>query len=180
MASTCRASSCGAAERGERLRPVDRLGDAGRLVQVEVAQRLDRARDLAGERLADAGGADPQDRELALEVGVVDPVVEATAFQRVVDVAGAVRRDDDDRRRRGAEGAELGDRDRVVGEDLEQERLELVVGPVDLVDEQHRRLRFVVDRPQQRPAHQEPLGVQLVLVDRTSAGLGRPEVQELT
>ena len=45
----------------------------------------------------------------------------------------------DDRRHRGAERAELGHGDRVVGQDLEQERLELVVGPVDLVDQQDRR-----------------------------------------
>ena len=81
----------------------------------------------------------PHDGDLAVEVGVLDPVVEAAALQGVVDVAGAVRRDDHDRGHLGPERPELGDRDRVVGEDLEQERLELVVGPVDLVDEQHRR-----------------------------------------
>ena len=54
------------------------------------------------------------------------------------------------------ERAELGHGDRVVGEDLEQERLELVVGAVDLVDEQHRRrhraerVGLVGDGPQQR------------------------------
>ena len=35
----------------ERVRPVDRLGDTRRLVQLEVAERLDRGRDLRGERL---------------------------------------------------------------------------------------------------------------------------------
>ena len=116
------------------------------------------------------GRPHPQDRELALEVGVRDPVVEAAALQRVVHVARAVRRDDDDRRLLGAERAELGNRDREVGEDLEQERLELVVGAVDLVDEQHRRrgapsASVVRDRPQQRPPHEEALGVELVLDD---------------
>src|SRR5450759_1924484 len=65
----------GRVERGDGLGPVDRLGDPRRLVQVEVAQRRDGRRDLAGEGLSDAGGPDPQDRQLPLEVGMVDPVV---------------------------------------------------------------------------------------------------------
>ena len=76
----------------------------------------------------------------------------------------------------GAERAQLGHRDRVVGQHLEQERLELVVGPVDLVDEQHRRRALaVVDGPQQRAAHEEALGVQLVLelVGARAGGLAR-------
>ena len=161
----------GGAERGERVRPVDRLGDAGRLVELELAQRLDRGGNLTREHLGHVGRPDPEDRELTLEVGVRDPVVQAPALQRVVDVARAVRRDDDDRRLLGAERAELGNGDRVVGEDLEQERLELVVGAVDLVDEQDRRrgdaerLGLVRDRPEQRPLHEEALGVELVLDD---------------
>jgi hypothetical protein len=39
----------------------------------------------------------------------------------------------------GADGAELGDGDLEVGEHLEEEGLEALVGAVDLVDEQHRR-----------------------------------------
>ena len=134
------------AERRERLRPVDRLRDTGRLVELEVAQRLDRGRDVARERVGNLRRAQPDDRELALEVGMRDPVVEAAALQRVVHVARAVRREHDDRRHLGAHDAELGHRDRPVGEDLEQERLELVVGAVDLVDQQHRRDRAVVRR----------------------------------
>ena len=87
----------------------------------------------------------------------------------------------------GPQGAELGDGHRVVGQDLEQERLELVVGPVDLVDEQHRRRPFaVVDGRQDGPADQEPLGVQLVLqvgAQRPARRLGGdrrgPQVQQL-
>jgi len=51
---------------------------------------------------------------------------------------------------------ELGDADRVVGEDLEQERLEFLVRSVDLVDEQHRRHRVVVvDGIEERPAQEK-------------------------
>ena len=102
-----------------------------------------------------------------------------------MDVARAVGRDDDDRRLRRAERAELGHRDRVVGEDLEQERLELVVGPVDLVDEEHRRgdgaerLRLVADRSEQRALDEEALRVELVLDDLLAGGLDRAQVEQL-
>ena len=86
----------------------------------------------------------------------------------------------------GLEHAELGDRDLPVGQDLEQVGLELVVGAVDLVDQQHRRRTLAwLDRPQQRPLDQEPFLVQLGLqgVGRPAGGLagglGGPEVEEL-
>ena len=130
-------------------------------------------RDLPGQRLGHLGRPQPHDGDLALEVGVLDPVVEAAALEGVVHVAGAVRGDDHDRRRRRRENVpQLGNRDLVVGEHLEQERLELVVGPVDLVDQQDRRRPLaVVDGPQQRAAHEEALGVQLVL-QRVGGGAG--------
>ena len=56
-----------------------------------------------------------------------------------MQLAGAVGGEHDDRRRGRGDGAELGDRHLPGRQHLEQERLELVVGPVDLVDEQHRR-----------------------------------------
>ena len=86
----------------------------------------------------------------------------------------------DHRRHLGAHDTELGNRDRPVGEDLEQERLELVVGAVDLVDQEHRRDRAVVrERAQQRALHQETLRVQLVLVDALVTRLDRAQVEEL-
>ena len=68
----------------------------------------------------------------------------------------------------GAERPELGDGHGVVGEDLEQERLELVVGAVHLVDQQDRDRCGAAggtsgDRRSSGPADEEPLGVELVL-----------------
>ena len=55
--------------------------------------------------------------------------------------------------------AELGDRHLEIGEHFQQERLERLVGAVELVDEQHRRAgRIGRQRFQQRPPHQEALG----------------------
>ena len=101
-----------------------------------------------------------------------------------MDVTGTVRRDDDDRRLLGPERAQLRDRDRVVGEDLEQEGFELVVGAVELVDQENGG-RGPGDRPgdrlQQRAPHEEALGVELVLDVRPGrpACLRRAQVQQL-
>jgi hypothetical protein len=83
-------------------------------------------------------------------------VVDAAPAQGVVELARAVRGEDHERALGGPDRPDLGDRHLEVGEELEQERLELVVGAVDLVDEQDRCNRVVVlDRVQQRPAQHE-------------------------
>ena len=70
--------------------------------------------------------------------------------------------------------AQLGDRDLEVGEDLEQHRLELLVGLVDLVDQEHDRLG-VRDRAQERAGEDEVLGEDLGLdARRTPRGRCRP------
>ena len=58
-----------------------------------------------------------------------------------MDLAGAVGGDDHDRRLRGLDRAELRDGHLEVGQHLEQERLERLVGAVELVDQEHRRRR---------------------------------------
>ena len=68
-------------------------------------------------------------------------MVEAAPLERVVQLARAVRGDHDGGRLRGGDRPELGHGDGEVGEHLEQERLELVVGAVELVDQQHRAAR---------------------------------------
>ena len=112
--------------------------------------------------------------DLALEVGVLDPVVQAATLQRIVHIAGAVRGQHHDRRSRGREPAEFGNGDLVVGQHFQQVRLELVVGAIDLVDQQHRwHLADVVDGLQQRTLQQEPFVVQLLL-ERAGADAQAP------
>ena len=77
-------------------------------------------------------------------------------------------------RRDGGDRPQLGDRDLEVGQQLEQEGLELVVGAVDLVDQQHHRLAGL-QRLEQRPAQQEALGVQV----GRSAVLGGADGEQL-
>jgi hypothetical protein len=54
----------------------------------------------------------------------------------------------------GLDRAQFGDRHLEVGQQLQQEGLELLIGAVDLVDQQHRRLDGPADRRQQRPLQQ--------------------------
>jgi len=67
-------------------------------------------------------------------------VVEAAPLHRVVDLARAVGGDDHDRRLGGAQRADFGNRDLPVRQHLEQVGLEGLVGAVELVDEQDRRV----------------------------------------
>src|SRR5215468_4710632 len=62
-------------ELGERRGPVDGLGDAGRLVEILVAQRLHETHDLLRQLCRDAGHAALDDRKLAFGRGIIDPVI---------------------------------------------------------------------------------------------------------
>jgi hypothetical protein len=124
----------------------------------------------------EAGGARAEDGALAFGVREGDPVVEAAALERVVQLARAVGGEHDDRRRGRGERAELGDGDLEVAEELQQERLELAVRTVDLVDQQDGAAGGA-DRPQQRAFQQEPLVVQVA--DVRTAALRDPDLEEL-
>ncbi len=63
----------------------------------------------------------------------------------------------------GLDGAELGNGDLVFAQVLQQEGLERLVGPVDLVDQQHRAGRWRLQRLQQRAADQVARLVDLAL-----------------
>src|SRR6202022_1786381 len=114
---------------------------------VHRAQALYQPGHLARQPIGGLWSARPHYRELFLQVGVIDPVIETPALERVVHLASAVRRDDNERGALGLDGSDLGDRDLKVGKQLEQERLELLIGAIDLVDQQDGgRGLVVVDR----------------------------------
>ena len=161
------------AEQQQRARPVDRLRDRGRLLEVELAHHLDDLDEPLG-RPSRAARARAGARSRArARLGVVEPQVQAAALERLGQLARVVRGQQHDRVRARLDAAELGDRDLEVREQLEQHRLELLVGLVDLVDQQHDRLGRG-DRGHQRPLEQELLAEDVVL-DRVPAralGLG--------
>ena len=108
-------------------------------------------------------------------------MIEAPALQRIVDLTRAVGGDHDERHLACLDGADLRNRDLEVGEQLEQERLELFVRPVDLVDQQHgRRGVVVVDRIEQGTAQQELRAEDLAFGGASVGTLAHePDVQEL-
>ena len=108
---------------------------------------------------------------------MVDPVEQAAPLEGVVELARAVRGEDDDRPPARPHRSELGDRDLEVGQHLEQEGLELLVGAVDLVDEQDDGV-VGLDRLEQRPADEEVRPEELLLGDGPL--LCGPDMQQLT
>ncbi len=144
-------------EQDQRPRPVDRLRDRRRLLEVELADAPDdRRRPASRGRRRDPSHPRQQDLPLALRARVADVQVEAAPLERLGQVARVVRGQEDHRPARGDDRAELRDRDLEVGQDLEHQRLGLDLDPVDLVDEQDDRL-VGADRRQQRPGQQERL-----------------------
>ena len=97
-----------------------------------------------------------------LGLGKLDPVVQTAAAQRVVQFPAAVRGEYDGRLLHGLVSPKLRDSHRRLSEELEQKGLELVVGPVDLVDEQDRGLGAVeAHRTQYRTLLEELVGEQV-------------------
>ena len=125
----------------------------GNLAQVLLAHRRHHAGDLKRQGRVDLRPAGEDDARLAIDFGKVDIVIETAAAESVRQLARAVRGEHDARDGAGVDRAELGDAHLEVGEELEQEGLELLVGPVDLVDEQDRR-RLAADGGKERPLEQ--------------------------
>src|SRR5947208_2253685 len=82
------------AERCQRLRPVDRLGETRRLLEIEGAELRDECGGLGGESFGHAGHPQLDDLDLPVERRMADPVKEAPSLQRVVQLAGAIRGED--------------------------------------------------------------------------------------
>ena len=149
-------------EQQQRPGPVDRLGDARGLLQIELADLVDDLNQLAGDLVIEIGGVQPDDLELVLEFRVIKPQVQAAPLERLGQLASVVRSQQHHGLGPRLDPAELRDRDLEVAEQLEQHRLELLVGLVDLVDQQHDRLR-AGDRGHQRSRQQELLAEDVVL-----------------
>src|SRR6266545_6791773 len=123
-------------ERQEGSGPVESLGHPGYLRQVGLPQAVDERDHLGGQPLRRGRHACQDDLQLPVPAGIVDPVVQATTLQGVVDLACPVGGEDDARRDLRPDRPDLRHRDLEVGQDLEEIRLELLVGSIDLVDEE--------------------------------------------
>ena len=92
---------------------------------LDLADRTDNPGDLISQVFGDVRNLGEHDLLLALHIGVVDVEVKAAPFERLGQLTGVVRGEEHQRNLLGLDGAELGDRHLVVGEDLEQQRLGL-------------------------------------------------------
>ena len=120
---------------------------------------------VARQPLRHPGDLQAHDLELLGPLGEVDEEMEAAPLERVGHLAGVVAGEDDERHVTGPQRAELGHAHLEVGEHLEEERLELGVGLVDLVDQEHAGL-LRADRLQQRPRQDEAVAEEDVVFTR--------------
>src|SRR5208337_211969 len=88
-----------------------------------------------------------------LDSGKIDEQMEASSAQRLRQLAGAVGGQHHHRPLDGANRAELRHAHLEIGEQLQKESLELLVGLVDLIDQQHHLVRGG-DRLEQRALEQ--------------------------
>ncbi len=108
-------------------------------------------------------------------------MVQADPSQCVVQVAAPVGGEHHDGRAGRSEGAELRDGDGELPQELEQQRLEFVVGAVDLVDEQDGgSVAAMADAAQDRAFEEILLGVQVGLGGNLAARFGEPDREQLT
>src|SRR3954447_6138074 len=159
------------AEQHEGPGPVDRLRDRGRLLEVERAHHVHDLHELAGDLLVELGRVQAHDLELALHVRVVEPEIETAALQRLRELTRVVRGQEHEWMGPRLHHAQLGYRDLEVRQDLEQHRLELLVGLVDLVDQQHHRV--IGGYGGEERAGEEELLAEDVLLDLLPTGVGR-------
>jgi hypothetical protein len=96
------------------------------------------------------------------ELGVVEPEIQAAALERLSQLARVIGGEQHDGVRARLDPPELGNRYLEVRQQLEQHRLELLIGLVDLVDQQHDGL-LGGDRVHQRPREQKLLAEDVVL-----------------
>src|SRR3990167_2821291 len=121
----------------QRFGPVDGLADRGLLFQVHLPHRLNESDQFAVQCFRQAWHAALQNAPLQLRLGEWNVQVQAAALERVAHLARVVAGEKNDGLDLGLDGAEFGHRDLKVGQHFEQESLELGVGLVNLVHQQH-------------------------------------------
>src|SRR6266550_4835598 len=77
-------------ERCKCLRPVDGLGHARRLREIQLSQTLHECCGLSCQTVGNTGHAQHDDLDLTLERRVIDPVEEAASLERVVQLTRAI------------------------------------------------------------------------------------------
>ena len=116
--------------------PIQRLGNAGVLEEIDCPELLHIGDDLSGELFVAALDLAPDDGEFVGSSRIIDPVIKATTLQGVMHFARPVGRHDHDWRLDGLHRSEFGDRHLEIREHFEQERLEGLVRAVEFIDQE--------------------------------------------
>ena len=180
--AAARSGSSERAPNGARPGPSRSSRRPRRLEEIGVPQSLGRSGDIPGEPLGDIGQPAKKNRHLPIEARMWHPVVEAATLERVVHFPRAVGRQDHQRGHLSPNRAQFRDRHGIVGQNLEQKRLELVVCPVNFINEQHGRRVFdrAEDRARDEISAVVQRALQLGLVQAAVARrFGRAQVQHL-
>src|SRR6266550_4107505 len=143
----------------KRLRPVDRLGHARRLREVQPSQTLHECCGLPCEPVGNTGHAQDNDFDFTLERRMIDPVEEATSLERVMELTRAIGGQDHRRTTARTDCSDLRNGDLEVRQHLEHDRLR------------------ALDRFEERPSDQELRAEELLLGH--SPFLRRANVEEL-
>src|SRR5215475_15433528 len=102
---------------------------------------MDEADELLAQSLRNTGNAALYNTLLELLFGKSDMKMQAAPLQRIAEIAFAVGSEDYGRRHGGGDRTEFGNADLEIGEDFQEQRFELRVRLVDLIDQQHTALR---------------------------------------
>ena len=149
---------------GDRFRSTTRREIVAQTEAVEYdesAQVLHHRRNLLGQSGRSLGNALAHDRQLLFERRVLDPLVETSSLERVVNFTCAIRGQDYQWWFGRPHRAEFRNRDLKLRQQFEQVPFELFVRTVDFVDEQHGRSRpGRVNCLQQRTFDEERFAVE--------------------
>src|SRR4029079_13566764 len=107
------------AERDQGASPIEGLGDAGRLLEVEPPKLGDELGDARTQRLVERRYLERDDLALLLDAGEVQVKMQTASLESLRELTALVRGEDHDRTLAGDDRAELGNGHLILGEDLE-------------------------------------------------------------
>ncbi len=124
------------AQDGEHMGPVEGLGEAGGLAEIQIAGLAQELDHLYGECIAKLREAGANDFNLPVEFRVADIEKETASAQRIGDHARTVTGQDHQRLLPRLDHPQFGDGNLEIAQALQEQRLEFIAGSIDLVDKE--------------------------------------------
>src|SRR5215469_13700758 len=134
---------------------IQRFGHPWRFREIQLPRGLNEAHNLPAKGFFNARQPGAHNPQFFLKVGIVDPVVEATPFQSVAQLPGAVGSENNVWNVLCLERSHLRDADLKIRQQFEEKCLESLVGAIDLINQQHRRSLLCENRLEQGALEKE-------------------------